>query len=452
MWRALTAAKARRRDRIILGAGEASPSYVYSTLVPASNTGTADGATGNTLTLTVRDTSNALMDLVGVTFTTELTAVSAGQSTLVDDAAEIETTTGTLNLIFTAKNAAGVALPNIQSARIVFSSTGSGNTFGTPTVTDSSGQSLCTFSSTVAEAKTISVTVDGVLVTQTAAVTVTSPAGLPTLDFFSDWRNATGTGSTATRDGTKWSQVGGSSSEVITNPGTFPASMTNIFANRMIVTQDAWGEVRLTTLAVLAVGETRYFRIYRRLSSDTDVIPAHPTGDDETHGVQDGSSASQINWGWWVYHNTGGAGKFTLQWRPSGSANSYPNDRWQLTTALDKDTTYRFENYVERTGTTTMKAGIRIYDSAGTLLYTGANFRNQTSSTDLDTYMASNDFTLFSAANLAGVQAGVNGLANIGTWGTGLPTGAPFEYYSYQGGFATGVDCGWIGAHDATNG
>ena len=165
-------------------ARNAAPSYARSTFTAASATGTADGSTTNAHTLTLYDTNGVLMAGRAVTFTTELTAVSAANSTLVDDAAEIATTTGTLNLILVVKDAAGDPLPNIQAARIVYSSTGTGNTFGTPSVTDKNGQSLCTFSSTVAEAKTISVTVDGVLVTQTAGVTVTGTPGAPTLDFY----------------------------------------------------------------------------------------------------------------------------------------------------------------------------------------------------------------------------------------------------------------------------
>lgn len=448
----------RLAKQVVLGVTEAVASFANSTLTAASATGTADGSTANTLTLTLRDTNNALMPLKAVTFTTELTAVDAGETTLVDDAAEIATTTGTLNLVLTVKNADGTPLPNIAAARIVYASTGTGNTFGTPSVTNHSGQSLCTFTSTVAEAKTISVTVDGVAITQTAAVTVTGTPGLPTLDFKSDWSTATGTSDAAVRDtgqAVPWGSEGGSSHEVMANPGTlgFPGTMTNIYANRMVTTQDAWGEPRITTLDVIADGETRYYRLYRHLSSDTDVIPPFVSGgDDETHGVQDGSAASQINSGWWFYHNTGASGTFTVQWRPSSSANAYPNDRWQLDTTLDKDTTYRFEWSIARNGTTTFKAALRIYSDAGVLLYTGADFRNQTGATDLDTYMASNNFTFFNVDHMAQLQCGLNGLAGIGTWGTGLPTTAPFEYYSYQGGMATGIDTGWIGAYDATNG
>ena len=179
-------AKVKHRIKVLLSA---SPSYANSTLTAASATGSADGSTGNTLTLTVRDTDNALMLSKAVTFVVSSGVVSAGQSTMTGGAASIAATSGTLTLTFYARNAAGVILPNIQTARIVPSSTGTGNTLtAVDSATDKTGRYRFTFSSTVAEAKTISVTVDGTLITQTVAITVT--AGAPATLYTEDWAYA----------------------------------------------------------------------------------------------------------------------------------------------------------------------------------------------------------------------------------------------------------------------
>ena len=438
---AVLAAVARRRRRSLLLV-RALPSYALSSLTAASATGTADGVTGNVLTLTLYDTNGVLMPGRAVTITTELTAVSAGQSTLVDDAAEIATTTGTLNLILVCKDANGVGLPNIQSARIVYASTGTGNTFGTPSVTDKNGQSLCTFSSTVAEAKTISVTVDGVLVTQTASVTVTGTPGLPTMDWFSDFSHATGDGADARGDGAsgsrKWDTFIGNVNVTVVVASTgldFPTT------NTMKVTAiDTGGDagLRKVGLTVPGIGETQYRRVYFRVAGTASAAVL----DTETHPIQDGSSAGQINHGWWIYHSTGGAGKWTLQHNVA-ALNGFPNYQWRLDTVLDHDTTYRLESAVTRIDATTFTLALRVYNTAGTLLYDSSSFRNATSSTDLATYMASNTFTFFNVANLGGQNGGSNGV-DFTDW-------HPSMIYSYQSGFAVSRD-DWCGAYDAVNG
>src|SRR2546422_4803025 len=64
----------------------------------------------------------------------------------------------------------------ISGAPVVLAATGSGNTLVQPSgTTNGSGVATGTLSSTVAEAKTVSATVNGTAVTQTAAVTVVTP-------------------------------------------------------------------------------------------------------------------------------------------------------------------------------------------------------------------------------------------------------------------------------------
>jgi hypothetical protein len=74
----------------------------------------------------------------------------------------------------TARDTLGNAIP---SANVVFSATGLGNTLTPSATTDPSGVATGTLSSTASGTKTVSVTVNGVAITQTAPVVV-SPAGV----------------------------------------------------------------------------------------------------------------------------------------------------------------------------------------------------------------------------------------------------------------------------------
>src|SRR5207245_1493840 len=80
----------------------------------------------------------------------------------------------------TAKDANGNLISGMP---VVLAATGSGNTLTQPAVvTDVNGVATGTLSSTVAEAKTVSAAVSGILITQTAAVTVT-PGPAASLSF-----------------------------------------------------------------------------------------------------------------------------------------------------------------------------------------------------------------------------------------------------------------------------
>src|SRR5207247_627678 len=98
--------------------------------------------------------------------------VSAAQSTVTAAPASIPAGSGTSTITVTARDANGNP---IGGASVVLAATGSGNTLTQPTgPTDASGVATGTLRSTAAGAKTISATINGLAVTQTAAVTVTS--------------------------------------------------------------------------------------------------------------------------------------------------------------------------------------------------------------------------------------------------------------------------------------
>ncbi len=104
-------------------------------------------------------------------------AVSASQSTLTASVAIITASTGSSQstITVTARDAFGNLVP---SALIAFSSTGTGNSFAPPTsTTNGVGVATSAFSSTMAEAKTVSATANGAVgILQTATVTVSPDA------------------------------------------------------------------------------------------------------------------------------------------------------------------------------------------------------------------------------------------------------------------------------------
>ena len=107
-----------------------------------------------------------------VTFTVTGTVgpVSASQST-VTASSPIEASSGTSQstITVTAKDGFGNV---ISGATVVLGATGSNNTLSSPPNTDGTGVSTATFSSTTAESKTVSATVNGIGITQTATVVV----------------------------------------------------------------------------------------------------------------------------------------------------------------------------------------------------------------------------------------------------------------------------------------
>ncbi|MGH6690797.1 MAG: beta strand repeat-containing protein, partial [Gammaproteobacteria bacterium] len=102
--------------------------------------------------------------------------VSASQSTLTATPPTLTASNGTstATITVTARDALGNVIPG---APVSLAATGTGNTLSpAATTTSANGVATATLSATVAESKTISATVNGVAITQTATVTV-APAG-----------------------------------------------------------------------------------------------------------------------------------------------------------------------------------------------------------------------------------------------------------------------------------
>lgn len=98
--------------------------------------------------------------------------VSGTQSTVSAAPGSFTAGSGASTITVVAKDASG---GRVSGAAVTLSVTGSGNTVSTPAVTDANGTTTATLQSTGAGTKTITATINGVTVVQTATVTV-SPA------------------------------------------------------------------------------------------------------------------------------------------------------------------------------------------------------------------------------------------------------------------------------------
>ena len=181
-----------------------------------------------------------------------------------------------------------------------------------------------------------------------------------------------------------------------------------------------------TGISVPAVGESRFYRWYYRNMMDVN------TGlTNVPHPIQDGNAASQTNWAFATQTNVGGTG----HWRPrfsfvgTGWPNSYNGP------ILQTAVTYRFEAQVQRTGTSTFNFHIRVYNSAGQLLYDDDDFRTDEG---LPGSLADNPTLTFNNVNnMNGLNAGSNHAA----------TSRPYPFVqSYQGGIAICRD-NWCGPY-----
>jgi hypothetical protein len=103
---------------------------------------------------------------------------SASESRVAADPTSFQAGSGASTIAVTVRDAQGTPLPNVP---VQISVSGSGNSVTQPGSTNASGVATGSFTSTVAEGKTVSATAGGVQIQQTASVTVTAPPP-PTAD------------------------------------------------------------------------------------------------------------------------------------------------------------------------------------------------------------------------------------------------------------------------------
>jgi len=150
------------------------------------------------------------------------------------------------------------------------------------------------------------------------------------------------------------------------------------------------------------------------------------------HPWQDGNAVSDANWFVGCTYGSSDAPTHSGDWQPSV---------WSLQTAgstpfgagpwLTKGVTYRFELALYRLSTTQYDLSIRVYDTAGTLLHTSADWPADFGGGTLATRIP---FDFKNVANLDGLNCGTNDFETAGNeswWNVGSPT----FLYSYQGCF-----------------
>ena len=154
-----------------------------NTLTPPSSTTNGSGIATGTFSSTGAGSHTITAVAGGVTInqqpvvTVSAGPVSAGQSTVAAQPSSIVVGTGSSTITVTVKDAFGNP---ISGSNVALDATGTGNNLAGGGATNASGVATGMLSSTVVESKTVSATADGVGITQTATVTVTSqpPPGI----------------------------------------------------------------------------------------------------------------------------------------------------------------------------------------------------------------------------------------------------------------------------------
>lgn len=380
----------------------------------------------------MKDLLGNLLSGESVSYDIERTFVDADQTTLTGDLLEIETTTGVLTLTLHIKNSAGVPLPGWATKDIIFSATGTGNTF-TPidSISDRNGDYRVSFSSTENEVKIITVSVKNIAITQNYSVVVTTP-GVVTPLFFSDFSTATGTSSLARSDNSKWNIVGDLT--IIANPGNIgmPSNMVN-------VAQVPWYPVAgggatnrkggLTApspegLSLPNPGDLQYYRWYYENEQPNGTV------DEQTHPVQDGAAAGTLNWELAVRNDVDGGyygNQILLNSAVLGNVRIFQSPR------LDKFKTYRYEVKLTVISTTEFKLSVRVYDEAISTIVpilTDADYVQTSplvgSPPTMEEYFVSQNHVFLNFDYVEGLNIGVNDGGQAGEEGI----------YGHQGGVA----------------
>jgi uncharacterized protein YjdB len=278
-----------------------------------------------------------------------------------------------------------------------------------------------------------------VIVNATQPPTQPPPSGTRQFIFTSDWSSATGQTTVAKTDGSRWN--------IISDPGNglnvlatcqslgFP-SATCLEVNGI---QSATGFARLakTGMPIPAVGESMFFRWYYRHEQPS-------LGDNSQHPIESGQNGG-LDW----CFNTETLSNTT--WRPEfrtgGDQSNARLARW-TGPVLQQGVTYRFEMQIQKISNTELYLHVRVYNSAGVLIASDANFTNDrlgNSGTNLLS-LASNPVLHFATSggtNLHEIRAGVNGISNSDWF--------PRVRYGYQGGLAV-CRGNWCGAYTAGEG
>jgi uncharacterized protein YjdB len=326
--------------------------------------GTAIGARRSCTVLGLQSGTGYQFRLVAFRGTLNVDAVFGGLSnvasgTTVSSTAPVATVT-------VAPTSASVVLAGLQQFTALLKDA-SGNTLtGRALTWTSSNPAVATVSGTglatglVVGTATLTATSEGRSGSAALTVTVAPPGGVV---FQSDWSTATGTSNAAVRDGTRWLNYwefnNGSSVQLLSVVGGFGPGGRNALK---VVQRGSSYAAAVQQDNVLPPSTDYYVRYYMR--NDDISSP----GD---HVVTPDS---------WLYPNLTYMRKFSSSagWRfvmgTYGCGYTYPIDYMGPRETLAHGVWYRFEYWVHFVDPTHIQVHPRVYDAAGTLLYSDADF------------------------------------------------------------------------------
>ncbi len=268
----------------------------------------------------------------------------------------------------------------------------------------------------------IRATSEGVTGSVNVTITAAPPPPPPgSLAFASDWSTATGNTATALGDGGQWNDYHTGTTRVSIIPAAglgFPSDMSNVVQGRYRESETPyWIIQKFDGWSLPNVGGSLYRRLYFRhdlAGTSTSFHPVEP---------QPGSCAFENNW------TMTGLNPYTFQIRSS-------DHRWEV--RLNRGVTYRVEEQYERTGTNTWIMHARVYDAAGNLVKSDADF--QCMSGHGNHTMADRPTSTMAASCMVH--------QSIGWQGGGGNRGSDDENNNriYYGGFAVS-QAGWVGPY-----
>ena len=279
------------------------------------------------------------------------------------------------------------------------------------------------------------------------------------LDWFSDFRNATGTTDAAFLDGGKWT---GYVSDPVRALGLtmsasglgFPAQMTNVWRYEIPNANTACQPKVEGQWTIPAVGEYQFYRYYIRCDFPDGLNPADQHFFHIGTDTEDDSAAYEsCHWLNGVEAGSGGGvlnGEYRIQMMPNWQSVETSDTAW-YNIYLNTTNVYRIETRAYRSGTNQCRYAMRVYDSAGNLRDTAGRdeevwfeYYGAQGWTDLPDFVL--DISPGSAQEHWGViEIGYNGSSPTGTF-----TPTP---YVYLGGMAVRVSSSaddWIGAYPVT--
>jgi len=273
---------------------------------------------------------------------------------------------------------------------------------------------------------------------QNVAVTLTvTPPPTPGTIFASDWSTALGMSNTAKSDGGKWDlsiDGGGPANRIEVVPATglgFPTNMPNVLKVLYDVANENsyWNVQALDHWTLPPIGSAIWFRIYIR----NDIGGTSSGG--ATRPIQTGPPGSCHLTHMVGMERTGTTG-LSLSINNETSGNSHV---WRVSPELQRQQTYRLEYQYTRQATNAWTLHARIYDEAGNLIRSDADFYDNGGSTTLATY---------SGTITSGTDCLLNHMIGYGQEpGNGSPD--PAHQQIYYGGFAVSLS-DWIGPYGSS--